>query len=445
MHRKQKMQRRKKHTNGHSKKAHFLKNKNRIFLIIFVSIFLGCLAFFYPKTFIYIVPGIVTSENENNGTVFTDTMATSSNDMEIPKEKPFVATHLSIPEQVKGIYMTACVAATPSFRSKLVKLIQETELNTVIIDIKDYSGTVSFSIDDPLVKGTNGGGCRVSDMREFIQSLHEKDIYVVGRITVFQDPFYAGEHPEFAVKKASATSTIWKDHKGISYIDVGAEEYWKYIVALSKESYKAGFDELNYDYIRFPSDGNMYDIYYPFSEDRIVADPDLGKAEVLRDFFAYLYKEMKDTKVVLSADLFGLTMTSPDDLNIGQVLEHAASYFDYIAPMVYPSHYPSGFNGYQNVNDYPYEIVKYSMDEGVKRLEEMANSTTTVIGGRGEVSPDQLRPWLQDNDYPVHYTSQMVRAQIQATYDAGLDSWMLWDASNTYTRAALEILEEEGS
>ena len=152
---------------------------------------------------------------------------------------------------------------------------------------------------------------------------------------------------------------------------------------------------------------------------------------------------MKDTKAVLSADLFGLTMTSPNDLNIGQVLEYAAPYFDYIAPMVYPSHYPSGFNGYQNVNDHPYEIVKYSMDEGVKRLEDMANSTTTVIEGRGEVSPDQLRPWLQDNDYPVHYTSQMVRTQIQATYDAGLDSWMLWDASNTYTRAALENVEED--
>ena len=439
MHHKRNTQKRKKETGGH-KKIHFLKNKNRVFFIIFVSIFLGCLAFFYPKTFVYIVPGITISDNR---TVFIDTTATSTDENGKLKEKPFVATHVKIPEQVKGIYMTACVAATPSFRNRLVKLIQETELNTVIIDIKDYSGTVSFNIDDPLVKGTNGGGCRVSDMREFIRSLHEKGIYVVGRITVFQDPFYAGKHPELAVKKATATSTVWKDHKGISYIDVGAEEYWKYIVVLSKASYWAGFDELNYDYIRFPSDGNMYDIYYPFSEDRIVADPDLGKAEVLREFFAYLYEEMKDTDVILSADLFGMTMTNPDDLNIGQVLEYTAPYFDYIAPMVYPSHYPNGFNGYQNVNDHPYEIVKYSMDEGVRRLKEMANSTTTPIEGRGEVSSDQLRPWLQDNDYPVHYTPEMVRTQIQATYDAGLDSWMLWDASNTYTKAALEVVEAE--
>ena len=435
MRHKRKMQRRKKDTGRH-KKIYFLKNKNRIFFIIFVSIFLGCLFFIYPTAFVYIAPDVIY--RNSNVVDVINTTATSTNNPETPKEEPFVVIHVEIPEQVKGIYMTACVAATPSFRDKLVKLIQETELNTVIIDIKDYSGTVSFSVDDPLVKGTNGGGCRVSDMREFIRSLHEKEIYVVGRITVFQDPFYAKAHPELAVKKATATSTVWKDHKGISYIDVGAEEYWKYIVALSKASYEAGFDELNYDYIRFPSDGNMYDIYYPFSEDRIVADPDLGKAEVLREFFAYLYEEMKDTEIILSADLFGMTMTNSDDMNIGQVLEYAAPYFDYIAPMVYPSHYPNGFNGYQNVNDHPYEIVKYSMDEGVRRLKKMANSTTTPIRGRGEVSSDQLRPWLQDNDYPVHYTSQMVRTQIQATYDAGLDSWMLWDAANTYTKAALE-------
>ncbi len=439
MHHKRNIQRRKKGARRYNKRVHFLKNKSSFFLIIIITgIFLGYLAFIYPTTFIYVAPDVITGENKNNGTVLTNTTVTSTNKEKTPKEKSFVAIHVEIPEQVKGIYMTACVAGTPSFRNKLVKLIQETELNTVIIDIKDYSGTVSFSIDDPFIKGTNGVGCQVSDMREFVQSLHEKDIYVVGRITVFQDPFYAGEHPELAVKKATATSTVWKDHKGISFIDVGAEEYWKYIVALSKVSYKAGFDELNYDYIRFPSDGDMYDIYYPFSEERIVADPNLGKAEVLRDFFVYLYEEMKDTGAVLSADLFGMTTTNSDDLNIGQVLEYTAPYFDYIAPMVYPSHYPSGFNGYQNVNDHPYEIVKYSMDEGVKRLEEMANSTTTMIGGRGEVSKDQLRPWLQDNDYPVHYTSQMVRTQIQATYDAGLDSWMLWDAANTYTKAALE-------
>jgi hypothetical protein len=340
------------------------------------------------------------------------------------QKKVFVVTHINIPESVKGIYMTACVASTPSFRGKLVALIDETELNSVIIDIKDYTGTISFKTDNPVLRDTKGVGCVAGDMRKFIDSLHKKQIYVIGRITVFQDPYYANKHPDLAVKKES-TGAVWKDHKGISYIDAGAKEFWDYIVELSKESYAIGFDELNYDYIRFPSDGNMKDIFFPFSEKKVIADPAYGKAEVIKDFAKYLNEKLNNTKVVLSADLFGMSMTNNDDLNIGQVLEFLAPYFDYIAPMVYPSHYPSGFHGYKKVNEHPYDIVKFSMDRGSQRL--IAASST----------PNKLRPWLQDNDYPVRYTPEMIRAQIQATYDAGLKSWMLWDAANTYTKEAL--------
>jgi len=106
--------------------------------------------------------------------------------------------------------------------------------------------------------------------------------------------------------------------------------------------------------------------------------------------------------------------------------------------MVYPSHYPKGFNGYANVNLYPYEIVKFSMDSAVERINEMAMATTTDYGGRGIYEVSQLRPWIQDFDYPVTYTSEMVRVQKQAVYDSGLDSWMLWDPANIYTREALD-------
>jgi len=345
--------------------------------------------------------------------------------VEEEKEPVFVATHIKTPESVKGIYMTACVAGTPSFRKKLINLIEETELNSVVIDIKDYTGTISFKTDNPVLQDIKGAGCRVADMREFIDSLHKKEIYVIGRIAVFQDPYFTKKHPDLAVKKESDKTAVWRDYKGLAFIDAGAREFWDYIVELSKESYLIGFDEINYDYIRFPSDGDMYDIYYPFSEQAVITDPNYGKANVIRDFSKYLYEELKDTGAVLSADLFGMTMTNPDDLNIGQVLEYVSPYFNYIAPMVYPSHYPRGFQGYQNVNEHPYDIVKFSMDMGSERL--LAASST----------PSKLRPWLQDNDYPVHYTPEMVRTQIQATYDAGLTSWMLWDAANTYTREAL--------
>ncbi|MEI7480441.1 MAG: putative glycoside hydrolase, partial [bacterium] len=218
----------------------------------------------------------------------------------------------------------------------------------------------------------------------------------------------------------------WKDRKGLSFIDAGSTAHGDYIAALAEESYnKFGFDELNFDYIRFPSDGNMQDIYFPFSEQVVEADPQFGKAIVVRDFFARLSARLKPQGIKMSADLFGMTTTNTDDLNIGQVLEYAAPYFDYLAPMVYPSHYPVGFNGWKDPNKVPYEIVKFSMDKAVARLQIASTSI------------QKLRPWLQDNDYPVPYTPEMVRAQIKATYDSGLTSWMLWDAANTYTRAAL--------
>ena len=195
-----------------------------------------------------------------------------------------------------------------------------------------------------------------------------------------------------------------------------------YAVVLAREAYSIGFDEINFDYIRFPSDGDMADIYFPFSEQFIHQDTGWGKAGVLRGFFSYLKRELKKDSITISADLFGMTTTNKDDLNIGQVLEDALPNFDYIAPMVYPSHYPPTFIGFANPAEKPYEVVKYSMDEAVRRA-----STT----------PLKLRPWLQDFDLGAVYTPEMVRAQIQAVYDSGLTSWMLWDAANTYTQGAL--------
>ena len=209
---------------------------------------------------------------------------TPSQEQAEEEEDLFIVTHIDTPSAVKAIYMTQCVAATPSFRNSLVELIEETELNSVVVDIKDYTGTLIFKSTHPLLSLNEGGGCRAADIREFIGRLHDKGIYVIGRITVFQDPFYTTLRPDLAIKKESATTTVWTDYKGLSFIDVGAKDFWDYIVAIGEESYALGYDELNFDYIRFPSDGDMQDIYYPFSEERIVANPDMGKAEILRGF-----------------------------------------------------------------------------------------------------------------------------------------------------------------
>ena len=368
--------------------------------------------------------------------------------------------HQLAPNAVKGIYMTACVAGTPSFRAKLLKLVNETELNTIVIDVKDYSGTISFNIDNPEFKNNAGGGCQARDMAAFIQTLHDNGVYVIGRITSFQDPYLAKLHPDWSVKKRSDKTVNWKDHKGIGYVDAGNKNVWQYLSDLAKESYTIGFDEINFDYIRFPSDGDMKDIYFPSSNAILVANATsttlvTGKSIVMKSFYEYLHQTLSvGAGIPISADLFGMTATNYDDLNIGQVMEDALPNFDYIDQMVYPSHYPVGFMNYMSVaaiNAHPYEIVKFSMDSAVRRMKALINptiklvkstasstaSTTSITIPAKYTKVAELRPWLQDNDYPVPYTPAMVRAQIQATYDAGLKSLLLWDAGNTYTQSAL--------
>lgn len=377
----------------------------------------------------------------------------------IPSELPI---HIPAPEFVRTIYMSQCVVGTPSFRADLVEVAETTEINSIIIDIKDYTGKLAFETDNPKLVDSVSDECGARDMRSFIRMLNEKDIYVIGRITVFQDPYYTKTFPHLAIKKASATSTNWADYKGLSFIDPGAKEFHDYILEISKESFKIGFDELNFDYIRFPSDGNMQDIYFPFSEAEVRANPATGRAEVVEAFFEYLHSELeaftipavvngevKEVSPITSADIFGMTTTNYDDLTIGQQLEKALPYFDYIAPMVYPSHYPNGFNGWSNPNDHVYGVIKFSMDRAVERtissttpvaanVNERIGTSTPAMYKKPVYDKLKLRPWLQDFDYGGDYDIEEVRAQIQATYDAGLNSWMLWAPSNRYTIGALE-------
>lgn len=368
--------------------------------------------------------------------------STYSAPLSLPEESqevfvPVLVTHLETPEPLKALYMTSCVAGTPSWRNSLKRLIETTELNAVVIDIKDYTGIVSFPNDFPKVFIGLGlaaqPGCVVSDMREFIQTLHEANIYVIGRISVFQDPSYVKLFPELAVKRKS-DGEVWKDYKGLSFIDVGAKPYWDYIVELSNYAYEFGFDELNYDYVRYPSDGDIADTLYTWAVSTTTGSTSspLSKPEVLRSFFEYLHDSLKDAGVKLSVDLFGMTTTAIDDMGIGQVLENALSYFDYISPMVYPSHYPPAWNGFVNPAEYPYEVVKIAMTHAIEReqLWFIANNIATS-------TPSKFRPWLQDFNLGATYGSDKVRAQIQATYDVGLTSWMLWSAANKYTAAAL--------
>lgn len=373
-----------------------------------------------------------------------------------------VIQHVPLPVPLKAIYMTSCVAGTTDFRNRLVSLIDETEINAVVIDIKDYSGTISFPpASDAWKPAWRDARCGTSDMKAFIASLHEKGVFVIGRITVFQDPYYTKVRPDLAVAKASDGS-VWYDGKGLSFIDVGSKDYWDHILLLSRDAYNIGFDELNFDYVRYPSDGNMKDIAFPNS---MKTEYGNDKQANLEAFFKYLNEKLDDESFFAdfrhentgrdtatpwtSADLFGMTTTNYDDLSIGQIQERAAPYFDFIAPMVYPSHYPQDYLGLGDPNDHPYKIVYHAMKSGADRMV----ATTTRVAGfqhtrvgtstpatytKPAFTPDRLRTWIQDFDYGGDYDAVDVQNQIQASVDAGVHSWMIWAPSNIYTREALK-------
>ncbi len=361
---------------------------------------------------VIVMYGVIPYLNPYSTVVKAPVLAQGETPTRVPE-----ATHIKTPEAVKSLYMTSLVAGSKKARARVVELLDDTEANAVVIDIKDYTGNIAFKVSDPFLQSVGSSKNTIPDIREFIEELHKKNIYVIGRVAVFQDLHMAKARPDLAVKNASGTA-VWQDRKGITWIDAGSKEHWDYIIAVAKESYRAGFDEINFDYIRFPSDGVMTDVSYPFSQGR-------ERKEVLHDFFRYIKTSLDGTGIVTSADLFGMTTTNNDDLGIGQVLEYALENFDYVAPMVYPSHYPENFLGYKNPASHPYEVVHYSMKHAVEKAH---NASTT---------PLKLRPWLQDFNYKAVYTADMVRAQIKATYDVGLTSWMLWDPNNRFTREAL--------
>lgn len=339
-------------------------------------------------------------------------LATSTAVASVAGVKPaFTVTHIPTPSSVKAIYMTSWAAGNDKFRKRLFDLIEKTEINSVVIDVKDYTGHISFPVDDPDLVKIGSAEKRIPDIKEFIGRLHEKGVYVIARISSFQDSFLINVHPEWAVK--TKEGGIWQDRKGVKWLDAGAEPVWKYLVSIGRESYSVGFDELNFDYIRYPSDGNMKDISYAWSDGRT-------REAVMESFFQYLHGQFASSSIPLSADVFGLTTSASDDLGIGQNLLSFLKYFDYVAPMVYPSHFSNGFMGFAKPAEHPYDVIKYSMDHAVTRA---INAST---------SPEKLRPWLQAFDLGAVYTPAMVQAQIQATYDSGLNSWMLWDAASVY-------------
>lgn len=353
----------------------------------------------------------------------------------------------------KGVYMTSDVAnglggAAAKLREDIVAMIDETELNAVVIDIKE----------------TRGGTIITNGIKDFVRQLHEKNVWTIARIAVFKDDSQEKIRPEWYLR--SKSEKIWRDNRGGSWLDPASPEVWAYQLAVAKAASDAGFDELQFDYIRFPSDGNMAAVVYPSF---IPGQPKWG---ILRAFFGYLHDNLKKYRpgLILSADLFGYVALQTADLGIGQRLQDIGKNFDYISLMVYPSHYYAGFavpadptrnlpalnypyydkNIKNTSSEKPYDIVYRSLLTAGDILAGRATSapsgitaTTTPQQLRPAGKTAKLRPWLQDFDLNVdtargiHYDAGKIRAQIKAAEDSGSSGWLLWSPTNIYTKDAL--------
>ncbi len=403
------------------------KNNFKIFIITVVIIG-GATVVYFSLPYVFTKSySIHNKEIDNKDDVSKDQILGASVNTAtvngVANPSAIVVTHIKTPDPLKAVYISAWVAGSPNLRDKIINMIDTTEINAVVIDVKDSTGKISFPVDNPDLAKFGSTEKRIKNAKELVDMFHKKNIYVIGRVSVFQDPYMTGHKPEWAVTRKS-DGKVWKDRKGLSFMDPSKQEVWDYNLAIIKDAYAQGFDELNLDYIRYPSDGNIKDINYHLVDGKTRADN-------IKSFFEYINREAKkDNPIVLSADLFGLvtvTTSATDDLGIGQILEHALLHFDYVAPMVYPSHYATGWHNFKNPAVHPYDVIKISMDSAVVKAKAI------------NVPASKLRPWLQDFDMGAKYTPDMVRAQIKATNDAGLTSWMLWDPANTYTVSALEI------
>ncbi|MFD2042997.1 putative glycoside hydrolase [Ornithinibacillus salinisoli] len=333
---------------------------------------------------------------------------------EKPAEKPKK-------RDVKGIYLNRNSIREENI-NKYIDLVKSSDLNAVVIDIKDDYGKISYDSKlDRVNEIGSDDNPTVDDMKKFIQRLKEEDIYTIARIVTFKDPFLADKKSEYALKRKNGN--VWSDNAGVKWIDPFKKEVWEYVTDISEEIAQLGIDEIQYDYIRFPENAKKVDQEVAFD------NPDnISKSDVIQNFLSYSKEKLANYPVYVSADVFGLVTTVEDDMGIGQKWEKISPLIDYISPMTYPSHYAPNTYGIGNPDRHPYDVMKNAMQDAKARnqmLKEDGKDTAII------------RPWIQDFDYKSNYTAEDVKNQIKALKEEQINQYLLWNASNKYTEAAL--------
>jgi len=321
--------------------------------------------------------------------------------------------------KIKGIYVTAHSAGGARME-ELLELVRNTDLNAMVIDVKDDYGYITWPADNPELAELGTTKKIIRDMEELMGRLAADDIYPIARIVVFKDSVLAGKRPDLSFRKSDGT--VWKNGKGESFVNPYRREVWEYNVAVAKEAARLGFKEIQFDYVRFPEG------FEKRADELLYDKTDESRVDVVSGFVEYAKKELEPLGVRVSVDIFGYAASVPAAEGIGQDFVKISEHVDVISPMVYPSHYSTGWFGLKDPDKEPYATIKGAMEDTHEKLEP--------LGGMKPI----IRPWIQDftatwlgKGHYIPYGKAEVEAQIRALADTGIEEFMLWNAGNKYT------------
>lgn len=322
--------------------------------------------------------------------------------------------------RVKALYLSVYGIGSSALRDAALHLIEHTELNALVIDVKGDRGLIPYNSAIPLAKEIGARSVTtVRDMPALVATLKQKEIYLIARIVVFKDNPLANARPELAVKEGG---TLWHDREYLAWIDPFQAKAWAYNIDIAEEAAKLGFDEIQFDYTRFPDSRGLSFSQPNTRESRVKA---------IDGFLAQARERLAPYNVFLAADIFGYVCWNLDDTAIGQQLEELGKSLDYISPMLYPSGFHLGIPGYRDSVSHGGEIVLQSLNEAKRR--------TGLPGTR-------FRPWLQAfPDYAFdrrQFGAKEIREQIDAADTAGTDGWMLWNPRNHYSENGLTVVKD---
>jgi hypothetical protein len=324
------------------------------------------------------------------------------------------------PEVLRGLYVNRW-AALGKKMGQLIDLAKTTEVNALVIDVKDDRGFVLYRSRVPLANEIGADTTRPLSqkrLRAILDSMIAHGIYPIARIVVAKDPLLARAKLEWAIKRKDNLQP-WLDKNGNPWLDPHQRGVWQYAADLAREAYDLGFSEVQFDYVRFPDEKRLAtETAYPLAKGRI-------RAQVIRDQLTFLSSELHPYSIPVTIDVFGLTATDTTDMGIGQKWERFVDRADVVLPMVYPSHFAPGTYKLGNPNAHPYATIDHALKD-VKRRSAGIPGAAKIV------------PWYQDFTLgPPHYYAQQVRAQMKAGYDNGFQSWILWNPGSRYTTSAL--------